>query len=102
MKIISLIISLIILLTGSDSAFAKKEKHSKKIPPGLQKKINRGGSLPPGWQKKLKKGHHIHRDVRKHETVLIPLDKKGIVTVKVDGKIIRLIHATNEILEILK
>ena len=23
------------------------------LPPGLQKKISRGGSLPPGWQKKM-------------------------------------------------
>ncbi len=25
----------------------------KSLPPGLQKKVARGGQLPPGWQKKL-------------------------------------------------
>lgn len=25
----------------------------KNLPPGLQKKLARGGSLPPGWQKKI-------------------------------------------------
>ena len=25
----------------------------RNLPPGLQKKVARGGSLPPGWQKKL-------------------------------------------------
>jgi hypothetical protein len=25
----------------------------KSLPPGLQKKVARGGSLPPGWQKKM-------------------------------------------------
>jgi len=25
----------------------------KSLPPGLQKKVARGGTLPPGWQKKL-------------------------------------------------
>ena len=25
----------------------------RNLPPGLQKKIARGGSLPPGWQKKI-------------------------------------------------
>lgn len=25
----------------------------KNLPPGLQKKLARGGSLPPGWQKKM-------------------------------------------------
>ena len=26
---------------------------SRQLPPGLQKKVARGGSLPPGWQKKM-------------------------------------------------
>jgi hypothetical protein len=26
---------------------------SKSLPPGLQKKVARGGALPPGWQKKM-------------------------------------------------
>lgn len=26
---------------------------SRNLPPGLQKKVARGGTLPPGWQKKL-------------------------------------------------
>ena len=27
--------------------------HYRNLPPGLQKKLARGGSLPPGWQKKM-------------------------------------------------
>jgi hypothetical protein len=27
--------------------------HYKNLPPGLQKKVARGGQLPPGWQKKF-------------------------------------------------
>ena len=30
--------------------YAPQYKH---LPPGLQKKVGRGGSLPPGWQKKM-------------------------------------------------
>ena len=30
--------------------YAPQYKH---LPPGLQKKVARGGSLPPGWQKKM-------------------------------------------------
>jgi hypothetical protein len=26
----------------------------RNLPPGLQKKVARGGSLPPGWQKKMR------------------------------------------------
>ena len=27
--------------------------HPQSLPPGLQKKLARGGTLPPGWQKKI-------------------------------------------------
>ena len=27
--------------------------HGRSLPPGLAKKLRRGGSLPPGWQKKI-------------------------------------------------
>ncbi|MBW1911075.1 MAG: hypothetical protein JRJ11_16315, partial [Deltaproteobacteria bacterium] len=30
----------------------KKAKKKKALPPGLKKKVARGGELPPGWQKK--------------------------------------------------
>lgn len=29
------------------------ESRFSSLPPGLQKKVARGGSLPPGWQKKI-------------------------------------------------
>lgn len=29
------------------------EQRYRNLPPGLQKKLARGGSLPPGWQKKM-------------------------------------------------
>jgi len=29
------------------------EPRYKSLPPGLRKKLNRGGALPPGWQKKI-------------------------------------------------
>jgi hypothetical protein len=29
------------------------EPRYRSLPPGLRKKLNRGGSLPPGWQKKI-------------------------------------------------
>lgn len=31
----------------------------KALPPGLQKKLERGGSLPPGWQKRLSRGEQL-------------------------------------------
>ena len=35
----------------------------RSLPPGLQKKIARGGSLPPGWRKKLQP---FDADVERH------------------------------------
>src|SRR5262245_45056914 len=35
---------------------AKPGKKAKKLPPGLAKKVARGGELPPGWQKKCVPG----------------------------------------------
>jgi hypothetical protein len=40
-------------------------KH-KKLPPGLHKKLERGGELPPGWQKKLARGELLAPDLRRH------------------------------------
>jgi len=34
----------------------KSGKKKKNLPPGLQKKLARGGNLPPGWQKKVTRG----------------------------------------------
>ena len=30
-----------------------REDNRRSLPPGLQKKLARGGTLPPGWQKKI-------------------------------------------------
>ena len=30
-----------------------REDDRRSLPPGLQKKLARGGNLPPGWQKKM-------------------------------------------------
>jgi len=102
MKIFKLFIILIALSVCASPSFAKKETDSKKIPHGLQKKVDRGQSLPPGWQKKLEVGKPVPSDVREHEKVIYPVDKNGVITIAVDDKVLRLINATNEIVEILK
>ena len=39
---------------------------TKALPPGLQKKLERGGELPPGWQMKLQRGEVLDPDLAKH------------------------------------
>ncbi|MEJ2140916.1 MAG: hypothetical protein P8Y24_00930 [Gammaproteobacteria bacterium] len=75
---------------------------AKGLPPGLQKKAARGQALPPGWQKKLAVGHVMDKAVYDYGEVVVPVDKKGILTLRVEGKLVRLLSATHEIVEILQ
>ena len=104
MKLKSIITFTLLLSMCSGSAFATKAKEKnkhKQLPQGLQMKVDRGGALPPGWQKKLVKGEVLEESVYDHSVVIIPLDSKGLLTVRVEGKLIQLVEATREIIEIV-
>ena len=84
----------------SGPIYAKNNRNGA-LPPGLQKKVQRGGSLPPGWQENLHKGARIDRSVYDRGIIIKPLDAAGLITIRVEGKIIRLLKATHEIVDIL-
>jgi hypothetical protein len=79
----------------------------KALPPGLKKKLARGGGLPPGWQKKIIRGEVIDAETYKY-AVHIPYglikslrpQPKGTELIKVQGKIVRLLKATGTILDV--
>ena len=82
-------------------------KHKHGLPPGLQKKVARGGSLPPGWQKKCQKGEVLPVEVfekctplPKEVIVKLPPPPQGTILVTIDGKVVRLLNATREILDV--
>jgi len=86
---------------------APKGRKSRTLPPGLQKKMARGGDLPPGWQKKVARGEVLDPDVYRHAACLpeelikkLPPAPDGTVLVKVEGKVIRLYEATRTILDV--
>ncbi len=91
----------------SDRDHAKKGSGKpKKLPPGLRKKIERGGELPPGWQKKVARGevldehlynqsHHLPRDVLRHMS-----EVKGTSLRQIDDRVLRIQDATRTILDI--
>lgn len=79
-----------------------KPDNEKQLPPGLQKKLARGGELPPGWEKKLRPGEPLDNDVYSAANIVAPLDQHGVITVEIEGRIIRLIEASREIIAILK
>jgi hypothetical protein len=80
--------------------------NKKKLPPGLQKKLARGGQLPPVWQKKVARGEvldaHVYTLAQPLPPDLIrmlPPPPSGVATIIVEGRIVRLIEATRTILD---
>ena len=80
---------------------AKKDKH-KNLPPGLQKKQQRGQPLPPGWQKKLQKDAILDINVYHRGTIVVPVDKHGLITPSIKGRLLHLDKVTRKIVDILK
>jgi hypothetical protein len=102
MNLKSIITFAILLSLCSGSVFAAKvkDKNKDKTLP-QQMKLDRGGSLPPGWQKKLVRGEILVEPIYSHSEIVIPVDSEGLLTVRVEGKLIRLIQATREIIDIV-
>ena len=102
MKFKDIVLFTVLFSIFTSPAFAKNEKEKDKpLPQGLQKKLERGGELPPGWQKKLVKGAILEQPVYSQSQVVIPVDSEGLLTIRVEGKLIKLIEATREIIEIV-
>ena len=102
MKLKISVILAVLIAVSTNPAFAKTEKDkSKGLPQGLQKKLDRGQPLPPGWQKKLVKGEIIEESVYDHSEIVIPVDSKGLLTIRIEGKLVKLIQATREIIEVV-
>jgi len=79
----------------------------KELPPGLAKKVARGGDLPPGWQKKCVRGEIMPLEVYKHchplpreVAIKLPPAPPGTILIAVEGKVVRLAKATREILDV--
>jgi hypothetical protein len=85
----------------------KKGRKTKSLPPGLAKKVARGGKLPPGWEKRLVKGEVIPEPVLKEchplpkEVVIkLPVPPPETILRAIEGKIVRLHEKTREILDV--
>lgn len=98
-SIILVIITAVALIAGP--AFSKQDKAAKTLPPGLQKKAS-NGNLPPGWQKKMVVGDTMDEGVVDQGDIIDSADSSGVVTIRVEDKIVRLIKATREIVEIVR
>jgi hypothetical protein len=95
-------VGLAVIATGVQAKDKDKEKNKgKSLPPGLEKKVASGGELPPGWQKKYRKGDILDRDIYRHGKVIKSRDRDGLISIQVDGTVVRLVEDTREIISIL-
>ena len=101
MKITNIITLIILTTLFTGTSFAKNDKTSQ-LPPGLQKKAAKGKPLPPGWQKKLAKGEILDKEVYNRSKVVVPVDSRGLLTIRVEGKLVKLYEATREVAEVLE
>ena len=101
-NILTVLISIGLLVSPLYAHSDKTKTKAKILPPGLQKKLQKGQSLPPGWQKKLMVGVRLEPAIYEHGDVVVPLDSKGLLTIRLEGKLVRLVEATREIVEILE
>lgn len=97
-KVIVLSLLTFSLTLGLNQANAKPEK----LPPGLEKKLKQGKPLPPGWQKKLQVGERLDPDIYDHGKVIYRDRDRDLVTISVEGRVIKVLENTLEIVEILK
>jgi hypothetical protein len=86
---------------------AKGKGKPRSLPPGLAKKAARGESLPPGWQAKCVVGETMPAEVYDHcrplppdLTVKLPPAPEPTITVAIGGKVVRLLEATRQILDV--
>lgn len=85
----------------------KKEKH-KKLPPGLQKKLQRGGELPPGWQAKVSRGEVLDAGLLSHTRPLpgdlsrrLPVLRSGEEMLRIGDKVIRVLEGNGTVLDVI-
>jgi len=108
MKKIILALCLLLLVFP---VYAKNNKHGhgngQQLPPGLQKKVERGGELPPGWQKKVAKGKvvedsiYIHMEAPPRDVLrALPPPPPGVIIKQIEDKIVELREKDRFVLDI--
>jgi hypothetical protein len=78
------------------------------LPPGLQRRMERGGDLPPGWARKVERGEVLDREQVRHGRTIddelrrrLPRQPDGTVLLETEDQVIRVLEATGEVLDVL-
>jgi hypothetical protein len=73
------------------------EGEAKRVPPALQKRAE----LPPGWQQKLVIGWPLEEAIFNHGVEIeLKNNPPGVITIRVEDRIIRVFKATREVVDI--
>ena len=79
---------------------------SHKLPPGIAPKTMRA-DMPPNWEKKLKRGEVLpdvvlqeSQPLPRELTAKLPTGPKGSAMIGIEGKVVRMMVATHEILDV--
>ena len=85
-----------------------KQHKKKKLPPGLQKKLERGGELPPGWQTKVNRGEVLDAELLRHAQPLpdelrnsLPILQDGTEMRRIGDKIVRIMEGNGTVLDVI-
>lgn len=137
MRIITSVVLVALLCTGTlyadkpeHASKGKKEKHQKHekqkkhfsssekgkiqnyystLPPGLAKKLKRGGQLPPGWQNRVSVGERIPTEYLSYASAVpfklesqLSAGPVGSKLLQIADRIVRIEAGTNIVLDAIK
>lgn len=93
--------SVVIVSAILPAAVMAQPPQSNGLPPGLEKKVERGEPLPPGWEKKLdyRRGDYFDRDLL-HYGRVYDIDGHR-QRVEIEDQVYTIIKDTREIVDIL-
>lgn len=90
------------------AVYESDRRRYKALPPGLQKKLRRGGDLPPGWRDKLVVGDRIDPYLYRHAEHL-PSDllnrltgrNDGIELLRIGDRIVRVMEGRGTVVDVI-
>jgi len=126
---VTLLVNLVVSAPSLADGRHEGKHHREHLPPGLHKKVH-GHGLPHGWQKRLVRGQRLDGDLYRnsyiivherdlpryhhHDQLVVIHDRDdrryyddrysrrdGLITVQIDDRVIRMVEATHEIVDIL-
>lgn len=91
---------------GPPPGLAKQQQ----LPPGLQKKLERGGELPPGWRMKLQRDEVIDAELymrgmppSSEQSGKLPKpEQEGTRDLVIEDRVVRVLDATRTILDVFE